>query len=496
MSYLASLTQPIFDITSDSRAVTQGSLFLAYPGVAHDGRNYIQQAIDAGASAIFWEKSCAKNQPFEWQENWLIENLGIEHLKQKAGEIAAEFYEYPSQKCSIVGVTGTNGKTSVSQWVAQCLNWLGKKVAVMGTIGNGFIDAQQDAVNTTPDAVLLQKMLANYVQEGAEAVAMEVSSHGLDQGRLNGTDFDIAVFTNLSRDHLDYHQTMEAYADAKSKLFDWPSLKMAVINRDDAFGKKLIAKARKAKQNFLSYGLASTHIVDEIDIYAANLTLDENGVVMDVHTPQGAGKLQANVIGEFNAYNLLAVLGVLLSLEIKLSEALVAIGHIHPVAGRMQQCGGGKQPLVVIDYAHTPDALEKVLATLRKQLPHDNNASELVCVFGCGGDRDAGKRPLMGGVVAKYADVMVVTSDNPRSEDPQQIIQEIVQGLSRPVVLEVDRERAIMQAIRHADPGDIVLIAGKGHEQYQEVLGVRNSFSDEAVARQALEKFHPIGVAA
>lgn len=493
MNYLASLSQPVLDLTADSRAVVPGSLFLAYPGGVQDGRAYIQQAINAGATAIFWEKNSSKEQPFKWLDTWKIENLGIENLKQKASEIAAAFYQYPSKKCAMVGVTGTNGKTSVSQWVAQCLTWLGKKTAVMGTIGNGFVDAQQDAVNTTPDAILLQKMLANFVSEGAQAVAMEVSSHGLDQGRLNGAHFDIAVLTNLSRDHLDYHQTMEAYAAAKQKLFDWPNLKLAVINRDDDFGLALIKDAQKNNKPYLSYGISSGNPDEAIHaICASEVKLYENSMAMHVCTPQGEGKLQANVIGEFNAYNLLAVLGVLLGMEFKLQDALTAIAHIHPVVGRMQQCGGGKQPLVVVDYAHTPDALEKVLGTLRKQLPKENNVAELVCVFGCGGERDAGKRSLMGKVVAEHADVMVVTSDNPRSEDPQTIIQQIIEGLSRPVVVEVDRERAILQAIRHAAAGDIVLIAGKGHEQYQEILGVRNPFSDEVVAKQALERFHPL----
>lgn len=496
MNHLASLRQPVLDLTADSRKVAPGSLFLAYPGGAQDGRAYIEQAINAGAAAIFWEKNHTKQQPFKWQDAWKVENHGIENLKQKAGEIAAAFYQHPSKKCMMIGVTGTNGKTSVSQWVGQCLTWLGKKTAVMGTIGNGFVEAQQDAVNTTPDAILLQKMLADYVKAGAHGVAMEVSSHGLDQGRLNGTHFDIAVLTNLSRDHLDYHQTMEDYAAAKKRLFDWPSLKLAVINRDDEFGRALIADCQRTKKTYLSYGLAPVEKSDGHDISASELKLFENSMSMQVYTPQGVGKLKANVIGEFNAYNLLAVLAVLLSMEFKLQEALAAIEHIRPVVGRMQQCGGGKQPLVVIDYAHTPDALEKVLTTLRKQLPQENNEAELVCVFGCGGERDAGKRPLMGKAAAEHADVMVVTSDNPRSEDPMAIIQAIVQEISRPMVIEVDRERAIMQAIRHANAGDIVLIAGKGHEQYQEILGAKHPFSDEVVAKQALEKFHPLEVAA
>lgn len=497
MNYLASINQPILDITADSRSVVPGSLFLAYPGGVQDGRAYIEQAISAGAVAVFWEKNNSEAQPFNWLERWKIDNLGIENLKQKAGEIAAAFYQYPSKKCAMVGVTGTNGKTSVSQWVAQCLAWLGKKSAVMGTIGNGFVDAQQTAVNTTPDAILLQKMLANFVNDGAQAVAMEVSSHGLDQGRLNGTQFDVAVLTNLSRDHLDYHKTMEAYAAAKQKLFDWPNLKLAVINRDDDFGQALIKEAVKNDKPYLSYGMSPSNAIESTyAICASEVNLYESSMAMHVRTPQGEGKLQANVIGEFNAYNLLAVLGVLLGMQFKFEDALAAIAHIHPVVGRMQQCGGGKQPLVVVDYAHTPDALEKVLDTLRKQLPKENNTAELVCVFGCGGNRDAGKRPLMGKVVATHADVMVVTSDNPRNEDPQSIIQHIIEGISRPVVIEIYRERAISQAIRQAKPGDIVLIAGKGHEQYQEVLNVRHPFSDIAIAKQALEKFHPLEAAA
>lgn len=473
MSMLNQFNQRFTDITSDSRKVQAGGLFLAYPGVKSDGRDFIPQAIQAGATAVLWEQD-----GFNWNADWSVKNQAVKGLKQQVGDIAAEHYGYPSTKLTMVGVTGTNGKTSVSQWVAQCLSFLGQKTAVLGTIGNGFIGELAETANTTPDAILLQGMLADYLQQGAKAVAMEVSSHGLDQGRVNGVAFDIAILTNLSRDHLDYHQTMEAYADAKKKLFDWPSLQMAILNADDAFGLSLAQSLKQAGKSFLTYGIGRG------DICATDLKLSNDGLSMQVKTPKGDALLTASVLGRFNAYNVLAVLSSLLALDISLPEAIRSIAKITPVQGRMQQFGGAELPLVVIDYAHTPDALEKVLSTLKEQIAVPN---KLICVFGCGGDRDTGKRPLMGGVAQKLADNVVVTSDNPRSEDPSDIIKQVMAGMSGVYAVEPDREAAITMAVRAARKGDVVLVAGKGHEDYQEIAGVKYPFSDALVAQAALK---------
>lgn len=477
MSILTSFNQSFTGITADSRCVKPGALFLAYPGTHSDGRNYIDQAIQAGATGVIWD-----DQDFDWPAEWLVSNVPAKQLKQHVGDLAAEYFGHPSKQVSMIGVTGTNGKTSVSQWIAQCLTILGQKTAVLGTIGNGFVDMESatlsEAANTTPDAILLQSMLADYVAQQAKAVVMEVSSHGLEQNRVNGVAFDIAILTNLSRDHLDYHRTMEAYAAAKQKLFDWDGLTMSILNADDAFGRQLAEKLKQENKPFISYGL------EQGDVAGSDLHLHQQGLTMQVITPQGQAVLHAPVLGRFNAYNLLAVLATLLTLNIRLEDAIAAIAKIKPVTGRMQLFGGGGMPLVVIDYAHTPDALEKVLTTLKEQSP-----AKLICVFGCGGDRDAGKRPLMGAIASKLADEVIVTSDNPRSEDPLNIIRQIQAGLSGPFAIAEQRDAAIKMAINSAHAGDIVLIAGKGHEDYQEIAGVRYPFSDALVAQAALAQY-------
>lgn len=479
MSILASLNQIFTSITADSRKVQVGSLFLAYPGAHSDGRDYIAQAIQAGATAVIWEQ---KN--FAWHDAWQLDNIAVNDLKQQAGLIAAEYYQNPSKQLTMVGVTGTNGKTSVSQWVAQCLTLLGTKTAVLGTIGNGFIGAQTEAVNTTPDAILLQCMLADYVAQQAKAVVMEVSSHGLDQGRVNGVAFDIAVLTNLSRDHLDYHGTMEAYGESKQKLFTWDDLSAAIVNVDDAFGIALADSLKAQGKKYTSYGLDA--LANQVaDVQGSRLKLHDAGLTMQVVTAQGTALLTAPVLGRFNAYNVLAVLATLLALNVTLADAVEVITNIKPVHGRMQQFGGGALPLVVIDYAHTPDALEKVLSTLKEQAK-----GRLICVFGCGGDRDAGKRPLMGEIASQLADSVIVTSDNPRHEDPETIINDIVSTLPAGYLLEADRTKAIHRAVQLAKSGDIVLLAGKGHENYQEIAGVKYPFDDALIAQAAL-KNHP-----
>lgn len=479
---IAFLSEPFTNITADSRDVTTGSLFLAYPGVASDGRDYIEQAIASGAAGVLWESDACHATQFEWQSHWQVKQLAVHGLKNLVSAIASKYYNAPSKQCRVVGVTGTNGKTTVSQWVAQCLDYLGQRCAVIGTLGNGFVNDLTTTVNTTPDAILIQRLIHDYVAQGAKVIAMEVSSHGLAQARVNDVAFDIAVLTNLSRDHLDYHKTMQAYADAKRKLFEMDGLKAAVLNIDDAFGVS-IAQAFIAKEKLiLTYGFKDGMNASHVKGYS--LVFLAAGLAMKVDTPNGSGSLEASVLGEFNAYNLLAVLATLLSLDIALDDALDAIKQIKPVAGRMQQLGGMDAPLVVVDFAHTPDALEKVLISLKKQL---NKEAKLYCVFGCGGDRDVGKRAQMGNIAQQYADMVMLTSDNPRSEPPEVIINAMTQDMQLPYWIEVDRKKAIEQVLAHANVGDIVLIAGKGHEMYQEIAGVKYPFSDHLVAKTVLE---------
>jgi UDP-N-acetylmuramoyl-L-alanyl-D-glutamate--2,6-diaminopimelate ligase len=459
-------------LTADSRRAIRNSLFLAYPGEHADGRDFIGQAVAQGASAVLWERD-----NFSWNADWEVQNLPVEGLREKAGVIADEFYGHPSLHLWMVGVTGTNGKTSCSHWLAHALTQVGRKTATVGTLGNGFPGELSEAINTTPDPILLHGMLANYLAQGAASVAMEVSSHGLAQGRVNGVHFDVAVFTNLSRDHLDYHGDMASYAEAKSQLFRWPGLRSAVLNSDDAFGADVVVKQIDKGVRVLTYGFESG------DVRGSNLVLNGDRMAMDVTTPEGNARLDIRLMGRFNAYNLLAVLAVLLASGVALQDAVQALHQIEPVAGRMQQLGGQSKPLVVIDYAHTPDALEKVLAALREQ-----TSGKLLCVFGCGGNRDKGKRPLMGEAASRLADSVIVTSDNPRHEDPAVIIADIVAGTGSNYHIEADRAAAIALAIEQAESGDIVLLAGKGHEDYQDIGGVKLPFSDAEVALRALGK--------
>ncbi|HEX7811983.1 MAG TPA: UDP-N-acetylmuramoyl-L-alanyl-D-glutamate--2,6-diaminopimelate ligase, partial [Burkholderiales bacterium] len=366
----------------DSRKVGMGDLFLAFPGEHADGRSFIPQAIANGAAAVLWE-----SRDYEWKREWRVPNLGVPGLREHLGALADEFYGHPSRDLWMTGVTGTNGKTSCSHWIAQCFSRLGRKSGVIGTIGSGFPGALQAAANTTPDAIALHGQLAAFVADGAKACAMEVSSHGIEQGRVNGVEFDVALFTNLSRDHLDYHKTMEDYAAAKAKLFRWPQLKHAVVNMDDSFGRELASVIDRSQVNVLGYGLGRGEIAGH------RLDLSTRGLTLEIETPWGAAQLRSPMLGAFNASNLLGVLGVLMSSDVALQDAVGALERVQAVPGRMQMVREAGAPLVVVDYAHTPDALEKALESLRALLSPD---AKLYCVFGCGGDRDPGKRPLMG----------------------------------------------------------------------------------------------------
>jgi UDP-N-acetylmuramoyl-L-alanyl-D-glutamate--2,6-diaminopimelate ligase len=466
---LAALGAMIERLTSDSRRCAPGAAFFAYPGEKADGRAHIPDALARGASAVLWESG----DRFAWRDEWTVPNVGVERLKSRAGELAAGFYGRPSEKLWTCGVTGTNGKTSCSQWLAALLAMTGSSAAVIGTLGSGYPGRLAGGGNTTPDAIELQERLAAFAREGAQAVAMEVSSHGLAQGRVNGVTFACALFTNLSHDHLDYHGSMAAYAEAKSRLFDMPGLQSAVLNMDDALGRALAARTRA--RGVRTIGYAAQGPVGRVDEFL-RVRGDE------IESSWGRAPLRVNAVGHFNVANALGVLGCLVAKGIAFADAAPLLERLPAVPGRMQKVG--ERPLVVVDYAHTPDALEKVLGALRPVA--DERGGRLVVVFGAGGDRDPSKRPLMGEVAARLADRVILTSDNPRSEDPHAIIAAIAAGVKGGHDVEPDRARAIAAAIGRAGDEDVILLAGKGHESTQEIAGARLPFSDAGVARDAL----------
>jgi UDP-N-acetylmuramoyl-L-alanyl-D-glutamate--2,6-diaminopimelate ligase len=469
-------------LSADSRRVRPGDVFVAFPGAQADGRDFIAQAVANGAAAVIAEAGRGATARVGAHDAPIVEVAGLAAL---SGEIAHLVYGRPSEHLWLAGVTGTNGKTSVSQWIAQAMNALQHRCAVIGTLGNGFLDSLDESPNTTPDAITLHAALAGFVARGADACAMEVSSIGLDQGRVNGAVFDVAVFTNLTRDHLEYHGTMEKYAAAKELLFVAPRLAAAVLNLDDPVGAGLAAKLKGragTRIRTIGYTLAGADSggAEEM-LHAENLRMGAAGVEFDLHGVH----FTAPVVGRFNVSNLLAVIGALLTRNERLEDIAVALRRLQPPPGRMQALGGVDQPLIVVDYAHTPDALEKALGVLRETAAV--RGGRLICVFGCGGERDPGKRPQMGAIAGRLADRVVITSDNPRREDPQAIIDDILAGLQRAPAVEVDRGRAIAAAVADADRRDVILLAGKGHEPYQEIAGVRHPFSDIDAAKSALE---------
>ncbi len=501
-------------LTQDSRAVRAGDAFGALAGAQHHGIEFAAAAVDAGAVVVLAEKrgpgtgdrgptarvdvtSSAPGAPVpgltEIQGSKAGANkalpglrspvpgpaIWIGDLRTHLGTIAARFYADPSAALAMIGVTGTSGKTSTVQLLAQALTQLGHRAATIGTLGSGLHGALHAGERTTPDVIRVHGLLAEFRDAGATHVAMEVSSHALDQHRVDGVHFDVVVLTNLSRDHLDYHKTMEAYGAAKAKLFAWPNLRAAVINVDDAFGRTLVA-AIAERTRILRYGIQS----DDADIRARDVHTHSDGIDFDLATPWGEARVRSRLLGRFNVANLLAVAGVLGALEVPFEGIRAALDALQPVAGRMNRVGGGALPLIVVDYSHKPDALEQVLATLREHCD-----GRLTCVFGCGGERDAGKRPIMGAIAEHLADAVIVTDDNPRGEDGDAIVAAIVGGMRHPeqAAVERDRGRAIGVAIAQARAGDVILIAGKGHEAYQEAAGVKRPFDDLQVARATLE---------
>jgi len=473
----------------DSRSLARGEVFLAYPGISHDGRNFISDALARGAAAVLWER-----EAFEWSDAWDVPNVRVAGLRGIAGELAHEVYGRPSERLWTIGVTGTNGKTSCSHWIAQACGACGARTAVIGTLGTGFPDGSggkaagglDPSLNTTPEAVSLHRSLAALLAAGAQGVAMEVTSIGLDQGRVNGVAFGAALFTNLSRDHLDYHGDMERYARAKRRLFEAPTLKHVVLNLDDVQGAQL-ARMLAGQVNRAGYscspGVAARAGLERYT-EAHAIEVSPAGIGFDVRSSWGEARIESPLLGRFNVSNLLGVLATMLVSGVPFDRATAALASLKPVAGRMQRLGGGAKPLVIIDYAHTPDALEQTLVAL-KDIARERGG-RLSVVFGCGGERDRGKRPLMGAVASRHADAITVTSDNPRAEKPADIISEVTAALTRPYEAVEDRRIAIARAVASANRDDVVLVAGKGHERYQEIAGRRIPFSDALEAQNAL----------
>ena len=472
-------------LSADSRNLVAGESFLAYPGSRCDGRDFIPQALERGAAAVFWER-----EGFEWNPGWRVPNLAVDGLRGLAGHLAHEVYGRPSEKLWTIGVTGTNGKTSCSHWIAEACEACGARTAVVGTLGTGFPGKLDAGVNTTPDAVLLHRSLAQLLAAGAQGVAMEVTSIGLDQGRVNGVAFGAALFTNLSRDHIDYHGDMESYARAKQRLFETPNLAHAVLNLDDVQGVRLAQMLSGGSVSRAGYScIAGAAARADLERYveAHEIEVAAGGIAFTVRSSWGEARIRSPLLGRFNVSNLLGVLTTMLVSGVPFEKAATALAGLQPVTGRMQRLGGSGRPVVVIDYAHTPDALEKTLVALKDVARASNG--RLIVVFGCGGDRDRGKRPLMGAVASRHAESIVVTSDNPRGEDPASIIAEVAVAVSIPHEEIEDRRAAISQAIASASAEDVVLLAGKGHETYQEVAGRRVPFSDALEAERALSRW-------
>ena len=467
----------------DSRKIGRGDMFIAIAGETVNGMTFINAAIENNAAAVVWD---ASTEADAIQVNWRktgsgqdVPVIAIPDLKQNAGMLADRFYGKPSETISVCGITGTNGKTSCSHFIAQVMS-SDAPCGLMGTLGSGIYPDLKETGYTTPDAISCHQWLADIRSHNAKYAVMEVSSHALIQGRVNGIRFENALFTNLSHEHLDFHGDMDSYSMAKAKLFHFPGLRNAIINIDDEAGRK-ISDTLPATVHCVRYGMNNKF---KADVSGSDLKLSQDGLSMYVRTPWGEGRLTSSLIGRFNASNLLAVLSASLLQGIEFDVALERLKHIESVPGRMQRLGGDNMPLIVVDYAHTPDALEQALSSLR-----EHTEGNLWCVFGCGGDRDKRKRSQMGSIAENRADYIVLTNDNPRSEDPASIIEDIRKGISDSAQLKVesDRHNAIHYAIQQAHAGDVILIAGKGHENYQLIGNTKYPFNDVEEAMQQLE---------
>jgi UDP-N-acetylmuramoyl-L-alanyl-D-glutamate--2,6-diaminopimelate ligase len=465
----------IHGLSLDSRALQRGDAFVALAGASTHGLRFLAQAEQAEVAAVLYEPPAPQATALP------REAIAVPGLRSRLGRLADRFYDAPSRHLHLTGVTGTNGKTSTVQLIAQALSLAGEHAGTIGTLGAGLYGRHVAGERTTPDVIAVHRLLAQLREEGASHVAMEVSSHALEQGRVDAVAFKVAVFTNLTRDHLDYHGTMEAYGQAKARLFQWPTLRAVVVNLDDAFGAQLFAQV---PPGVLRIGL-SARGAEGATLAARAPTLSPAGLRFFLAEGEEGFEVSSPLLGRFNVDNLLAVAGTLRALGWSLERVAATLPGLSPVDGRMSRAGGHDgRPLVVVDYAHTPDALQQALASLREHTP-----GRLTCVFGCGGDRDRGKRAQMAAIAEAGADRVIVTDDNPRSEDGNDIVADIVQGFTSPAAASVerDRRRAIALALAGTNSGDVVLVAGKGHESYQEVAGVRTPFDDLRVATELLE---------
>ncbi len=470
-------------MTLDSRQVRHGDAFFALAGTRTHGIEFAAGAVRRGAQVVLAEvpSTDADSLPASVADAPV---LWIKNLHEQVGEIAARFHGRPSESMHMIGITGTNGKTSCVQLLAQGLTLLGHRAASIGTLGAGIHGQLSGGERTTPDAISVQALLADFRDAEVTHVAMEVSSHALQQGRVGAVDFEVAAFTNLTRDHLDYHGSMEAYGAAKARLFAVPGLRSAVINLDDDFGRELAGQLPDTVLS-LRFSMADDR---DADVGASEIVTSAEGLSFRLRTPWGVRDVRSHLLGRFNVSNLLVVAACFGALGESFDRIVTTVEQLQPVSGRMSRLGGLQNlPLVVVDYAHTPDALEQALTALRAHC-----AGQLICVFGCGGERDAGKRPLMGEIAARQADVAIVTDDNPRGEDGDAIIEQIIAGMTAARAMTVERNRAmaIANALQLARAGDVVLIAGKGHETYQDKADGRHPFDDLAVAHAALERLH------
>jgi UDP-N-acetylmuramoyl-L-alanyl-D-glutamate--2,6-diaminopimelate ligase len=471
----------VTDLTLDSRRVTPGAAFVALPGLRTHGVGFAAQAVAAGAQVILWQPGDGVQLPTLPSR---VVSVAIPDLSEVLGTIADRFFDRPSADVVVTGITGTNGKTTTAFVLAAALVQLGKAGAYAGTLGFGPVNAIKAGTHTTPDCITVHRQIAELRGAGVSHLGMEISSHALDQERVAGMRIDTAIFTNLTHDHLDYHGTFEAYGAAKARLFAWPGLQHAVINVEDAFGRSLAANYRG--DGLVLCARSEMHMDSQQSashLFCRDVRASASGLILEIGGSWGNATLASRFVGDFNVDNLLAVLGALLGWGFTLEEATAALAKCSPPPGRMETFSAPAMPLAIVDYAHTPDALEKALRAARAHCD-----GRLVCVFGCGGDRDARKRPVMGEIAERLSDEIIITDDNPRTEDGDAIVAGIVAGLTRPQVatIERDRARAIELAIRRAKARDVVLVAGKGHEDYQIVGLETRHFSDREVVQAAL----------
>ncbi len=483
--------RPVSGLCLDSRKARPGDLFLAVSGVGSHGLQYVDAALRQGVTAVLWEPDSRYRQDsVHFAGSAKIPFIAVPELSRELGFIADRFYSQPSSRLQVIGITGTDGKTSCSLFISTALNRAGISTGVIGTLGYGLPERMQPATHTTPDALRVHQLLAELVEQQAQSVVMETSSHGLHQGRVNGVRFDIAVLTNVTRDHMDYHGDIASYRKAKLIQFQFPDLRHAVLNLDDEYGREIAGLIRE-RVNVLGYAIKSgspeqDELIGDVPvIYCENLQLDPHGMVLSIVSPWGRARIKSALMGRFNASNILSAIGVLVLSGINFKKACDLAARLNTAPGRMEVFNGRIDcPRVIVDYAHTPEALQQVLISVKQ---HTNK--KVWCVFGCGGDRDRGKRAVMGEVASRFADRVIITDDNPRHESPERIVEDILAGIAEQqnVIVEHDRATAIRTAIYNAAADDLVVVAGKGHESYQIVGDEVREFSDREFVRRCLQ---------